>query len=233
MTGLSGKSLGTATSRLANAVRLFSPARGFYVVIPPEYRSWAAVPANWFVDDMMRHLDREYYVGFLSAAAFHGASHQAPQVFQVVTTKPLADRDFGRIRLRFITSKLVEQMPTDRGTSHTGYYRVSSREGTAVDLAWRPRHGAGLSNVATILKELGDLDGDQLARLAQLRDRATARRLGWLLNNFRDDIDLHSLRTVAEPEAGEPSLLQPRGTRRGSVDREWGVVVNTTVEPDV
>jgi hypothetical protein len=38
----------------------FSPTRGAYVLIPPEFRTWRAVPASHFVDDMMRYLGHEY-----------------------------------------------------------------------------------------------------------------------------------------------------------------------------
>ena len=68
----------------------FSPTRGAYVLIPPEFRTWRAVPASHFVDDMMRHLGHAYYVGYLSAAEIHDAAHQRPQVFQVVTGYILA-----------------------------------------------------------------------------------------------------------------------------------------------
>ncbi len=58
---------------------MFSPGRD-----PPEHRTWGVVPASWWIDAMMKHLDRSYYVGLLTAAAaIHGPERQAPQVFQV------------------------------------------------------------------------------------------------------------------------------------------------------
>ncbi len=61
-------------ARLRQAGRLFSPARGGYVPIPAEYRSWQAVPASHFIDPMMRHLDHDSYVAYLFAADLHGAA---------------------------------------------------------------------------------------------------------------------------------------------------------------
>ncbi len=222
-----------AIARLRDSGRICSPARGFYVMVPPEYRLRGAVPGEWFIDAMMKHLDRAYYVGFLTAAAMHGSAHQSPQTFQVMTVKYLPDRDVGRVRLRFTTSDRVPEMAVEQGTSQTGYFSLATRETTAVDLVWRYREGGGISNVATVLKEIGELDGDGLARLAPLRDRATARRLGWLLERFRADVDPHWLHVVARPGEGEPALLSPSAPKRGRVDTRWGVVVNTTVEPDV
>src|SRR5665811_1125315 len=83
--GISPSSARPALARLVKNRLVFSPARGLYVAIPPEYRSWGVVPAAWFVDTMMQHLGRSYYVGLLTAAAINGASHQHPQVFQAVS----------------------------------------------------------------------------------------------------------------------------------------------------
>jgi predicted transcriptional regulator of viral defense system len=232
MTGQKGAVLRTSLARLTKEGRLFSPARGFYVVVPPEYRSWRVLPAEWFIDAMMKHLGRDYYVGFLNAAALHGASHQAPQTFRVVTTRPLSDRDIERVRLRFTASEHVADMPTERRSVHTGYMTVASPETTVIDLAWRPNLGGGISNVATIIKEIGRLDTELLARIAPLRNRPTVRRIGWLIERFRPDLDPHWLRVVARPEEGEPALLVP-GRKRGELDRGWGLRINATVEADV
>lgn len=232
MTGQRDAVLRTSLARLTKEGRVFSPARGFYVVVPSEYRSWKVLPADWFIDGMMKHLGRDYYVGFLNAAALHGASHQAPQTFRVVTTQWLKDRDIERVRLRFTTSEHVADMPTERRTAPTGYITVATPETTVVDLAWRPSLGGGISNVATVIKEIGKLDTEVLARIAPLRNRATVRRLGWLIERFRPDLDAHWLRVVARPEEGEPTLLVP-GHKRGELDRRWGLRINATVEPDV
>jgi predicted transcriptional regulator of viral defense system len=70
-------------NRYAHAARVFSPARGLWVLVPPEFRTWTVVPGLHFIDAMMGHLGRAYYVGWLSAAEVHGSAHQRPQVLQV------------------------------------------------------------------------------------------------------------------------------------------------------
>jgi predicted transcriptional regulator of viral defense system len=233
LTGSTPSSTRQAIGRLRRQGRLFSPARSFYVMVPPEYREWGAVPGEWFIDAMMKHLDRDYYVSFLTAAAMHGASHQAPQTFQVMTARYLPDREVGRVRLRFTASDHVSDMAVERRATRTGYFALATRETTVVDLVWNPRAGGGISNVATVLKEIGELDGDRLARIAPRRGRATVRRLGWLLARFRPDVDPHWLHVVASPRDGEPVLLSPSAPKRGQLDKRWAVIVNTAVEPDV
>lgn len=212
--------------------RLFSPVRGLYVVVPPEHRSWGVTPATHFIDPMMRHLGIDYYVAFASAAQWWGVAHQAPQEFQVVTDRRVRDRDIERVRLRFYTSTRIDADAVRRVAGPRTMMNVASPDLCAVDLASRPRAGGGLSNTATILAELPDLDGERLARLAARRTRPDARRLGWLLELVRKDLDLTALRKVAQPGQGRPSLLASEGTRRGDHDERWDVVINAVVEAD-
>jgi predicted transcriptional regulator of viral defense system len=219
-------------AELQDAGKLFSPAKGLYVVVPPDYRNWGVVPAEWFIDPLMRHLKRAYYVAFLSAASRHGSAAQAPQTFQVVVDRTVEDRKLGRVRLHFVKRRGVEDADREQLSSHTGTYCVATREMTAVDLAWRPREGGGMSNVATVLRGFGELDGERMARLASTRGRGTARRLGWLMERFRPDVEVFWLSQVARPAEGSPAVLVPGNEPRGPVDRTWGLRLNGVVEPD-
>lgn len=72
-----------ALSRPDNAVKLAikrlkekrsglaSPARGFYVIVPPEYRKAGCLPAEYFLPYLMAYWNKPYYVGLLSAAAIY------------------------------------------------------------------------------------------------------------------------------------------------------------------
>ncbi len=222
-----------ALGRLRDAGLLFSPARGFWVVIPPEFRAWRVVPAERFIDAMMATTERTYYVALLSAAAMHGASHQAPQVFQVMCDPLLADRDIERVRLRFFSGAHVAGAPTVQRNVATGRIRVATPELTVVDLLALPGAGGGLDNVATILREIGVLEGRALAEVARARGRSLVRRVGWMVERFGECADLQLLRWAAEPDRGEPVLLSPGAPRRGATDPRWGVRVNTDVEPDL
>jgi len=223
-----------ALGRLQRRKQVFSPARGLYVAVPPEYRSWGVLPGDWFIDAMMAHLHRAYYVALLSAARIHGASHQAPQVFQVMSAGAAPrDRDLGRVRLRFYTSKHIHEDKAGRTTVPTGYLTVSARETTVVDLIAYHRASGGYSNVATILGEIGELGGSELARVAGRRGRAVVRRTGWFVERYGHCEDLEALRQAARLDLGEPALLDPAAGKRGRADRDWQVRVNTQVEPDL
>src|ERR1700679_3930703 len=87
--GVSHGALLDAAERQQRKKHLVSPRRGFYVIVPPQYLSWGAPPPPWYIDDLMRHEGRPYYVGLLKAAELHGATHQAVMEFQIITDKLL------------------------------------------------------------------------------------------------------------------------------------------------
>lgn len=221
-------------NRLRKQRLAFSPARGLYGFVPPNYRSWGVLPADWFVDDLMRYLGRVYYVGLLSAAALHGSAHQRPQVFQIMADKSTADRDIGRIRLRFFRNSAIAHAKTETVTTPTGAMVVATKEATVSDLVAHPKASGGYSNIATIIREIGALDGGELARASGGRPRSHARRLGWLVEHYSENTpDLKALKQQAASDRGAPSPLSPSGPRRGRVDERWSLWINTDVEPDI
>lgn len=219
--------------RLRQRGAIFSPTRGLYVVVPPEYRSWRVLPGELFIDAMMRTLGRNYYVSLLTAAAMHGAAHQAPQVFQVMVDRHVADRDIERVKLRFYANDYLDQMAVQERRVDTGRVRLATRETTVLDLIAHPDAAGDLSNIATVVAEIGDLDVSALAQLSSVRSRSTARRLGWLLDRFRDDLELDPLRKVACAAEGYPTRLVHSLPARGAINTDWNLQVNSPIEPDL
>jgi predicted transcriptional regulator of viral defense system len=176
-----------AAERLQRHGRLFRPRCGFYVVVPPQHRSWGAPPPSWYIDDLMRFIARPYYVGLLKAAELHGATHQAVTEFQVVTDRQLAPIEAGRSVLKFFFRKAIGDVADgiDEHKTDTGRMKVSSPELTALDLLRYPTAGVGLDNIATVLTDLGErLDVSRLSRLAKAFERTTTQRLGYLLDHL-------------------------------------------------
>jgi len=217
--------------------RLVSAAKGLYLVIPAEYRNWGSLPADWFIDALMRHLDRKYYVGLLSAAAIHGASHQAPQVFQVMVDERVRARSLGRVKLRFYRSGVlkdtIERQGVERRPTHTGEYNLSSPELTAIDLVEYQRDAGGLNNIATVLSELEGLHGDVLSRLAEGRPQSVIRRLGWLLDRYGHADQLDGVAALVVPDREHPTPLEPDGSSTGPFHPRWNLLENAEIEPDL
>lgn len=210
---------------------LFSPTTGLYVAIPPEFRSWGAVPAAHFVDPMMRHLGHDYYVCLLSAAEIHGFAHQRPQVFQVMTPARLRARAFGRVRIEFVTSVHTSDRPTDVINTPTGIMRVSTPEATVLDLVSFPNASGALFNVATIIGDMlieDALDVIRLAEVAAAYPASIVQRTGWMLDYMAGrvdvEVDTEPLIRLASLRA-TPTPLDPGYGRSGDLDRRWNVIV--------
>ncbi len=176
-----------AAERLQRRHQLARLRHGFYVVVPPQYHSWGAPPPTWFIDDLMKHEGRPYYVGLLKAAELHGATHHAVMEFQVVTDKRLPKIRAGRSFLAFYFRKDLPSVRAgieDRKTD-TGQMRISCAELTALDLLRYPQASAGLDTVMTVLGDLAKkVDGKRLAMLAKAFERSVAQRLGYLLERL-------------------------------------------------
>lgn len=231
-TGASAGAVRAATANATGKGLLFSPAKGLYIPVPPQYRSWRVVPADHFIDAMMSHLGCGYYVSFLSAAAHWGAAHQAVQEYQVVVDRHVLDRVVERVRLRFHQTRAIAERDTVRVAGAEAMLTVATPSQCAVDLVDAPSWGGGFSNVATVLAELPDLDGAQMAQLADRRSGPIAQRLGWLLDHVDAEVDLGPLDALARTRK-RTALLDARQARRGERNERWGIVVNTHVEADV
>ncbi len=210
---------------------LFSPTKGLYVAIPPEFRSWGTVPAAHFIDPMMRHLGHDYYVCLLSAAEVHGFAHQRPQVFQVMTTARLRNRAFGRVRIEFITSVHTSDRSVGIVNTPTGTMLVSTPEVTVLDLVTFPNQSGSLFNVATIIGEMLEDDAIDIGRLVDVAaayPTSVVQRTGWLIDYMAElmdvEIDTAPLLPLATSRS-TPTPLDPFYGRSGTLDPRWNVLV--------
>jgi predicted transcriptional regulator of viral defense system len=222
-----------ALSRAQRDSVLFSPMRGFYVIVPPEYRSDGAPPWRWFVAPMLGYLDAPYYVGLLTAAAQHGASPQAAQEAQVIVDRQIRQKIAGRQRVEFILRRRASQAPIVEVTTPTGRLRVSTPEMTMLDLVAYPSRAAGWGNIASLLPDLTALASRRGWKDAlQVEPRATeVQRLGHLLDRFgAAHTDILEAWLAGRPF--EPTPLVPGGAAVGRRDPRWRVIVNALVEPD-
>lgn len=224
----------TALRRLKEQGRIISPRRGFFVVVPPEYRSTGSPPASWFIDDLMSYLGQPYYVALLSAAAIHGAAHQQPMVFQVMTSIPTRDVRAGKVAIQFSMSRKVEEMPVIEKQTETGTMRVSTPETTALDLVHYRASGGHLSNVATVLHELAEqIDAHALVGVAELVSPPDVQRLGYVLDALGERELADPLAEWVKARKRHVVLLSPGEPRRGEIDGRWRVRENFELEVDV
>jgi predicted transcriptional regulator of viral defense system len=210
-----------ALRRLKQKGRIASPRKGFYVIVPVEYREAGCPPASWFIHDLMQFLGQPYYVGILSAAAIHGAAHQQPMLFQVVTDRPTRQAQAGRVRIGFHKGRHVEQAPV-----------VAIPEATAFDLVRFASAAGHIGNVVTVLRELAEkIDPQRLAELVDLYALSDVQRLGYLLEQAGEKRLAEPLAERLKTRRYRPILLAPGQAKDDSpIDPRWRVIPNEKVE---
>ena len=221
--------------RLKQKGLIATPYRGFHVIVAPEYRNIGCLPADQFIGQLMARLGLQYYVALLSAARYHGAAHQQPQVFQVMVQKNRPPLECGSVRVAFVARRNVAVVPTDSFNSPRGPVLVSNPGATAFDLVGYPAHAGGLDNVATVLAELSEsIEPQELAAAAALSPNSWTQRLGYLFSLVGADEHAGVLSKIVGRSPHETTPLEPGGSRTGAIrDARWKLLVNVDVEPDL
>lgn len=241
-TGMSRRSLISSLSYMKKKGHIFSPAKGLYVIIPPNNANIKCLPEEDLVPLLMDYWGLPYYVCLLSAARYHGASHQSPMVFQVMTTKQIKPLTIDKTRIQFLYKNSLDHIPVITHTSRTGYLKISSPEITAIDLVTHIKQSGGLSHIATVLSELIEaIDPKKMIEVAELIGNISAiQRMGYILSVL-DPMDeeqcaliLKHLKRYLETKKCHYIPLHPQIKVKGyKRDGVWKVIVNSDIESDV
>lgn len=233
--GISDSALRSSIKRLSQKKRLTRLTNGLYLIVPIEYKNIAAPPPEWFIDQLMKEYGTDYYVGLLTAASFHGAAHQQPQIYQVITNKPLRSIKVGRVRIVFYFKKDFKDVVTAKVKTPTGYMNVSSPELTAFDLIRYLKQSGHINHVSTVFSELGEaLDPKELAKVATHFPQACVQRAGYILDQvgFKDKTSFLSKYVHTLPSKYYPL----RGDKKWDLEeknKEWHLYINEELETDL
>jgi predicted transcriptional regulator of viral defense system len=229
--------LKSALNRLVDKGRVVSIHKGYYLVITPGYLSKGILPPGLFMDAFMRELGRPYYMALLSAAAYHGASHQQPQEFFVMTVLPaMRPMEKRGMKVNFISKSLFPDELIETVKTDSGYLKISNPLLTAADLVQFERHVGGLNRAAVVLEELADSIGSEsLNEELILHVPVTVlQRLGYLLEKVLDRKELADALFEALERAQATLFripLKASCAMKGyGADDRWKVVLNTSIE---
>ncbi len=230
--GVSPAAAKLALNRLSKQKVIASPARGFYVIVPPEYRGLRCLPADQFIPDLMKRLDISYYAGVLSAAQYYGAAHHRPQEFQVCLAMNRRPIQCGDVRVVFIVRKKIADVPVQSFNTPRGTILVSTPEATALDLVGYPHHVGGLDNAATVLSELAEkIDPEELVVAAHAAPVSWAQRLGYILEFVGNSERTRPLKAYVHQHAKHTVPLLATGRWKRSKDnRDWKLRVNVEID---
>lgn len=241
--GLKPQALAAALTRAINKHRLANPRHGFYLILRPEDQiAGAPDPVKW-IDPLMKHQGIDYRISLLRAAAFHGSSHQATMVFQVVVPRQLRDIDLGRHRLQFLYQaaesfaqvnkpELVSKMKSD-----AGFANVAGVELTLLDCVRYFHKAAGINGVAQITKDIGaEANPRTLAMAAAVYENSAVRRLGYLLDQAGHGRQANALESFVKQAKTmlplDPAVKPIVAALAQAHERnaKWKLLINETVE---
>lgn len=228
-----------ALRRLVDKEQIISIHKGYYQIIPPQYRSKGTLPPSLFLDAFMKELDRPYYLALLNAAAYHGASHQQPQEFFVVTGFPvLRPMQKKGLKVNFISKKEVPATLLDSRKTEAGYMKISKPALTAADLIQYVKRVGGINRAATVLAELSEsIKPDDFDKsLLQHVPVTVLQRLGYILDKVIDNqtLAIALLRALQKSNAMLFRIpLKASAQSKGfAFDDRWKIIINTTIEID-
>ena len=233
-----GTSLKFELARLNDKKEITNLRKGFYLIIPPRYSKQGQLPIQLYIDKLFKSLNRSYYLGFYSAAKFHGASHQQTQRDYVMTEKPKLNaigKNTFDIRF-FTTAKWPKKNIIDK-KSDAGIFKISSPALTAADLIHHQTKLGGLNRILAVLEELSEeINQNDIAELLTwYPHRSTLQRFGFLLQEIQADRNL-SKQIIQHLQQSKffPVLLSPKSEQKaGAIDNQWKVDVNIKLESDL
>lgn len=236
---LSDLAIKFALSRLTDKGKLLSIFKGYYLIISPQYASKGVLPPPLYLDAFMRHLQRPYYVSLLNAAAFHGASHQQPQEYFVITGFPvLRPTQKKGLKINYVSVKDIPQELIEKRKTEAGYLNISNPALTACDLIQYEKRVGGMNRAATVLNELAEAikPTDFSSTLLKYAHATSLQRLGYLLeivclNQELADALFQAMKKEKLRFFRIP-LKPSKGTKGCSSDNRWKVIVNIEIEID-
>lgn len=230
------KSINTELSRQVSRGRVQSVYRGFYVIVPVQYQLKGVIPPAYYLNDLMDYVGKPYYLGLLSAAAMHGASHQRTMKTQVMTVVPRIKASGKNSLLDWNYRQEIPEAFVMKKNAEIGTLRYSGPELTAVDLVQFASHVGGYQRAATVLAELMDsVDVERMYGLMPFTSVTTIQRFGYLLEyvlSRQDQAD--ALFQVLKTQGSWNSILlsNDRDRRAGAPANRWHVNGNIDIEVD-
>lgn len=236
---ISEAAIKSALIRLSNKGRIVSIHKGFYLIISSEYALRGIIPPVQFIDDLMKFLNRSYYVSTISAAALYGAAHQAPQEFFVVTGYPVMRPTAKKgIKINYISKRTLPVKLLMERKTQSGYVKISSEILTAIDLVQFQNRSGGLSRVATVINELmEEIIPESFSQdLFAFSTTTAIQRLGYLLEYELDNQLLAESLYKRSMKYGSKfqriPLRQSLPFNDSSSDNRWRVATNIEIEID-
>lgn len=226
-----------ALNKLFKKGRIVSVYKGFYVIIPPEYQQRRILPPELFIDALFKYLERPYYLGLLSSAILHGASHQqAMESFVFINKPPIRATKVEGLKINYVVKSEFPQIGIEKRKTDTGQMNISNAALTAFDIVEYQHRIGGLNRVATVLYELTEeIAQEKLNEV--LKNNITlsvVQRLGYILDVVLEKKELAEvLKNFVKNKKLFRVPLKSGISKTGfDVHPDWKIIENYHIETD-
>ena len=218
--------------RLSKSGWILRLKRGVYLVPPriPAGGKYSPGPAL-ILQKLMEELQGRYQVCGPSAFNFYGLDEQIPSVIYIYNNRISGKRSIGSLAFQFI--KVSDERLGAINVVRTGENQeiiYSSMERTLMDAVYDwsrfnslPRGydwiRAEITNESKFVSDLIDVT-------VKYGNMATIRRIGYLLNTLIENPTMMNRLKRQLSISNSLIPLVPGVSAKGSVDREWGIIIN-------
>lgn len=218
---------------------IVSVYKSFYVIVPVQYASKGVIPSVFYIDQLMKYIDKPYYISLLSAAEILGVAHQRPQRFYVTTLRPSTNvsKNKNPILKWIFRTNIPEQFILSKN-SQTGVVRYSNAELTAFDVLQYSHYIGGITRASTLIAELVELTDftGKIEPLLEFFSLSTVQRLGYIIEEIvgetkQADIIYEQLSKVGK-RLNYILLDTQSRSKTDDVNKKWKININTEIEID-
>jgi predicted transcriptional regulator of viral defense system len=223
--------------RLSRKEKVQFVMKGFYLIIPPEYQNKKILPPELFLDSLFKYLERPYYLGLLSAAALHGASHQqAMESYVFINKPPIRPTNVEGLKINYVVKSEFPEYGLEQRKTASGYINIFGPELTALDLVEYHQRVGGLSRVSTILYELSEsMQSDKLKEILKNKlSLSSIQRLGYILDVVLDKKEISSVlkKYLSDKIIFRVPLKSGLKKVGFQVNSDWNIIENYKIETD-
>lgn len=193
-------------------------------------------PAHEF--EIAMHLVSPAAISHWSAMHYHGLTEQVPRKVFVTTSSVSAPRPrrsrgqrakdgypVGDALYQFIQVRPERFFGTEKVWIGDARVTITDPERTLLDGLTMPKYCGDFAEVLHAFEVRGDrLELERIIAYALKLDAATAKRLGWVLEN--QGVDPRHLKPLADVPVRGYRTLDPTGPRKGSCNRRWMIQEN-------
>lgn len=202
-------------------------SKGFYGIYSPTEKEQGRIPPNDFIDKLMAYKGIKYYTGLLSAAAYYGAAHYRPLVYQVIVDKQVFTSKIILEGINFHKKRFFPDHCIIKQKGNYGYINYSSPALTAYDLIKYENESGTISNIIRVISDMiSEIKISDIKRLMKNEIEVSfIQRFGFILEKL-GAAELVKPLTECAKKANQFIPLSRNGNIQGNKNDKWKIIEN-------